>query len=133
MNRTNFYLIALALVSVLAAGCGGYSSPSPAMAPPTSPTPPTPGSPTSDVSVQPGASLLTTTAYAPNPANVAVGTTVIWTNGDSTQHTTTSDGNLWNSGSVNPRGQFSFTFTTAGTFRYHCAIHPNMVGTVVVQ
>jgi plastocyanin len=29
--------------------------------------------------------------------------------------------------------QFSFTFTRAGTFSYHCAIHPGMVGTVVVR
>jgi plastocyanin len=32
-----------------------------------------------------------------------------------------------------PGSQFSFTFSTAGTFQYHCAIHPGMVGSVVVQ
>ena len=77
--------------------------------------------------------MLTTTAYSPNPTTVAVGTTVIWTNGDNTAHTTTSDGNVWNSGSLNPGSTFSFMFNTAGTFTYHCTIHPGMVGSVVVQ
>jgi plastocyanin len=62
-----------------------------------------------------------------------VGTTVTWTNTDSIAHTSTSDGAGWDSGSVAPRGQFSTTFATAGAFPYHCAIHPGMVGTVVVR
>jgi plastocyanin len=28
---------------------------------------------------------------------------------------------------------FGFTFTKAGTFAYHCSIHPSMTATVVVQ
>jgi plastocyanin len=65
--------------------------------------------------------------------NVAVGTTVTWRNTDSTSHTSTSNAPGWNSGTVAPGGQFSFAFQTAGTFPYHCAIHPGMVGTVVVR
>jgi plastocyanin len=34
---------------------------------------------------------------------------------------------------VPPGGEFSFTFKTAGTFPYHCAIHPGMVGRVVAR
>jgi plastocyanin len=62
-----------------------------------------------------------------------VGTTVTWTNTDSTSHTTTSDAIGWNSGIVARGRQFSFAFQTAGTFPYHCDIHPGMVGTVVVR
>jgi plastocyanin len=62
-----------------------------------------------------------------------VGTTVTWVNTDSVSHTSTSDGTAWNSGIVSPGGRFSFAFQTAGTFSYHCAIHPGMVGTVVVR
>ena len=30
-------------------------------------------------------------------------------------------------------GRFNFTFTSAGRFTYHCQLHPNMIGTIVVQ
>jgi plastocyanin len=65
--------------------------------------------------------------------NVAAGTTVTWMNNDTVAHTSTSDALGWNSGIVAPGGQFSFVFPAAGTFSYHCAIHPGMVGTVVVR
>jgi plastocyanin len=69
----------------------------------------------------------------PDDLNVAVGTTVTWTNTDSVAHTSTSDEAGWNSGSIAPAGQFSVAFQNAGTFSYHCTIHPGMVGTVVVR
>jgi plastocyanin len=80
-----------------------------------------------------GAEFLGNRAYAPPELNIAVGTTVTWTNTDSTSHTTTSDAFGWNSGIVPGGRQFSFAFQTAGTFPYHCDIHPGMVGTVVVR
>jgi plastocyanin len=69
----------------------------------------------------------------PDELNVAVGTTVTWMNTDSISHTSTSNAAGWNSGIVAPGGQFAFAFQTAGTFPYHCTIHPGMVGTVVVR
>jgi len=72
-------------------------------------------------------------AYNPDSINVAVGTTVTWMNTDTVSHTSTSNASGWDSGIVAPGGQFSFAFQTAGTYRYHCAIHPGMIGTVVVQ
>ncbi len=30
-------------------------------------------------------------------------------------------------------GSFDFTFNTAGTYNYHCIVHPGMDGTIVVQ
>jgi len=64
---------------------------------------------------------------------VASGTTVTWVNTDSVTHTSTSDASGWDSATLAPGQQFNFTFATSGTFHYHCAIHPGMVGTVVVQ
>jgi len=72
-------------------------------------------------------------AFTPDQLNVAVGTTVTWTNTDAISHTSTSNATGWDSGILAPGGQFSFTFQSAGTFPYHCAIHPGMVGTVVVN
>jgi plastocyanin len=58
---------------------------------------------------------------------------VTWTNTDSIAHDVTSDTGVWNSTSMAPGTQFTFTFQTKGTFPYHCAVHPGMVGTVNVQ
>jgi plastocyanin len=69
----------------------------------------------------------------PDQLSVAVGATVTWTNTDAVAHTSTSDAAGWDSGIVAPGGHFSSSFQTAGTFTYHCAIHPGMVGTVVVR
>lgn len=109
-------------------GCGGYSSPS---APSTEPTPAPAGS--TEVRINSGASGQTTGAFGANPLTVPVGTTISWLNDDSITHTSTADGNQWSSGNIAPGGRFNFTFSSAGRFTYHCQIHPNMVGTVVVQ
>jgi plastocyanin len=124
-------LTVASLLTIFAVGCGSGSSPSP-----TAPTPtpsPTPGGPSSSVTILKGAEFLGNQAFAPDDLNVAVGTTVTWTNTDSTSHTSTSDASGWQSGIIAPGGHFSFSFPTAGTFRYHCSIHPGMVGTVVVK
>lgn len=72
-------------------------------------------------------------AFSPATVNVAVGSTVVWTQKDSVAHTVTSDNNAWtNSGPLNQGATFSHTFTKPGTYTYHCAIHPNMTGAIVV-
>lgn len=116
-----------ALLLMALSGCGSYSS-SPTM---TSPTPTASGS--GGVSIVSGASARGSSAYAPNPISVAVGGTVTWINNDSTTHTATSDTGAWNSGNIAPGASFSRTFPSAGTFPYHCVLHPGMVGTVTVQ
>ena len=77
-------------------------------------------------------------AFSPASLTIKAGTTVTWKNTTAAPHTVTSDdGKSFDSGSANPiaaqSGTFSFTFTTAGTFAYHCAIHPFMKATIVVQ
>jgi plastocyanin len=117
-----------AIVSVLMAACGGgYSSPSP-MTP--SPAPATSNTP---VSIPVNAQGLGTSAFNPNPLTVSAGTTVRWTNNDTIAHNTTSNTNVWSSGTLAPGATFDFTFQTAGTYPYRCTIHPGMTGTVVVQ
>lgn len=110
------------------AACGGYSSPS---APSTGPTSAPAGSTT--VNIPSGASTQTTTAFGQNPLTVSVGTTISWLNTDTTTHTSAGDGSQWSSGNIPPGGRFNFTLSSAGRYTYHCQIHPNMVGTIVVQ
>lgn len=101
--------------------------------PPVAPPAPPSGSTPVSVTIPMGAERLGDRAYIPDQVDVAVGTTVTWMNTDAVAHTSTSDASGWDSGIVPPRGQFSFAFQREGTFRYHCAIHPGMVGTVVVR
>jgi plastocyanin len=89
---------------------------------------------TTNVTIPVGAISLTTTAFVPNPVSVRVGDSIMWVNTDSIAHTSTANnGTTWNSGTIAPGGSFKTTMTTAGTFAYHCAFHPGMVGTVTVQ
>jgi plastocyanin len=72
-------------------------------------------------------------AFNPPSTTVHVGDTVTWTNNDSfIAHTTTSSAALWDSGALSTGQGFSFTFTSPGTFAYHCNIHPFMAGTITV-
>lgn len=72
-------------------------------------------------------------AFSPSTITVDVNTTVKWTNKDGVVHTVTSDDGSFNSGSIPNNGTFSYTFTTAGTFNYHCAVHTGMTGIVKVN
>ena len=71
-------------------------------------------------------------AFSPTPLNIATGTTVRWTNQDGATHTSTSDSFIWDSGNLSTGQQFSYTFNVAGTYPYHCEIHPSMLATVIV-
>lgn len=72
-------------------------------------------------------------AYSPSTITVAVNTTITWTNKDAVPHTVTSDSGVFDSGTISTNGTFSFTFTSAGTYSYHCVIHPSMTATVKVN
>ncbi len=62
---------------------------------------------------------------------IKAGTTVTWMNIDDTEHTTTSNSGVWGSPILAPGKTFSFTFSTPGTYPYHCEIHP-MTATIIV-
>jgi plastocyanin len=72
------------------------------------------------------------TAYNPATITAKVGDKVTWTNNDSVTHTVTLDDNSADSGDLAAGATFDHTFTTAGTFAYHCKIHSSMHGTVTV-
>jgi plastocyanin len=128
MRSVRLALTSFVLLSAVACG-SSYSSPSTTPSPAPGPVA-TPGTP---VTIPMNASTLTSTAFAPDAVDVSAGATVTWTNSDGVSHTSTSDTGVWDSGIVQPGGQFSVSFPTAGTYRYHCLIHPGMIGTVVVH
>ena len=72
-------------------------------------------------------------AFKPGVITVKQGTPVTWTNKDDEAHTVffgfdSSRSPLL----VNTANTYTKTFTTTGTFVYHCTIHPFMTGTVTV-
>ena len=72
-------------------------------------------------------------AYNPTSLTVPVNTTVKWVNKDPIPHTVTSDAGLFDSGSIASGASFTQPFTTAGTYNYHCTIHPYMTAKIIVQ
>ena len=93
-----------------------------------------------DVTIPMNAATMGDKAYSPNPIDVKVGEGVTWTNDDSQIHTATSGaagsadaGSVFDSGIMSPDATFDFVFDTAGTYDYHCTMHPQMVGTVNVS
>ena len=71
--------------------------------------------------------------FTPGTLTVKAGTTVTWTNNDTTTHRPASDSGLFDSGDLAPGATFSFTFNNPGTFPYHCTINTYMTGKVIVQ
>jgi plastocyanin len=73
--------------------------------------------------------------FGPSEIVVPVGTTVTWTNYDSAPHTSTSDssqGQTWDSGTLNQGQSFSMTFNEPGDYSYFCQLHPEMRGVIRV-
>jgi plastocyanin len=71
-------------------------------------------------------------AFSPNTVSIKVNDSVTWTWVGS-PHSTTSDTGLWDSGVLETGATFSHKFTSAGSFPFHCNVHPFMTGTIGVQ
>lgn len=124
------------LAALLLAACGGggaapTSTPTPA--PPAATAPSTPSATATSAAVK---IVEVNGKYAFNPATltVKVGTQVVWTNTSDAPHTVTSDtaGVFGTTGNIIQNQTFMFTFSTPGTFAYHCNIHPYMKATITV-
>jgi plastocyanin len=70
--------------------------------------------------------------FTPPTLSVTVGTQVTWVNGGPSNHTVTANDGSFDAGTIQRNASFNFTFTKAGTFAYHCSIHPTMTASVTV-
>ncbi|MBI4453039.1 cupredoxin family copper-binding protein [Candidatus Woesearchaeota archaeon] len=64
---------------------------------------------------------------------VTKGTTVTWSQEDNAKHNVVSDDDYFESPLLEKGEKWSYTFNDAGTYNYHCALHPYMTGTIVVE
>jgi plastocyanin len=71
--------------------------------------------------------------FSPSPLAVLPGETVDWNNISERTHTVTADDGSFESGDLDPAASFSVTFSSAGTFAYHCRKHPGMTGEIDVE
>jgi plastocyanin len=69
--------------------------------------------------------------YLPHKLNISKGTSVVWTNSDSVKHTATRGGSF-TTGKIKPGHSVAVRFTAKGTYAYHCTLHPEMHGKIVV-
>ena len=72
-------------------------------------------------------------AFSNASLTITAGASVKWTNNDSYSHTVTADDGSFDSGSIAPGSTYSHTFPVAGTYNYHCSIHPSMKGAIVSE
>jgi plastocyanin len=78
--------------------------------------------------------------YDPSPLTIKTGTSVTWTNNDSTVHTVSSGlpeqgevGTLFDSSLIAPGKTYTHPFDKIGTFDYSCTLHPFMRGQIIVK
>jgi plastocyanin len=121
MSRNTRILSAFVLIALAACGggTGPYGSKSPSPPPPTNTVAATAG-----------------LAFSPNPLTVNSGETVTFAFG-AVAHNVTFDtpggATPADIPGTNSNVSIGRTFTTAGTYRFHCTIHPGMAGSVVVR
>lgn len=121
------------MAAALLAGAGACSSSgsSGKASSPGTTTPPASSAPAAPAAA---ATITITNFVFTGPTTVSPGATVAVTNTDSADHTVTSDG--LNQFDVQaPAGKtVTFTAPTApGTYPFHCSIHPNMHGSLIVK
>jgi amicyanin len=154
MSR-NRVIPAIVMTMFLAAACGGSAATTAPSAAPQSQAPasaasaPAPASeaasaPASAASAAAGACAPSSTAgtvtvkianfaFDPPTVTAKVGDTVTWTNNDSTQHTATVNSDQsCTTPNIDNGASSGITFTAAGTYDYHCKIHPTMTGKIEV-
>lgn len=71
--------------------------------------------------------------FGPKDLNVAVGTKVTWVNDDEIPHTVAETHKLFRSGALDTGDSYSWVFNTPGEYEYFCALHPQMLGKIVVS
>ncbi len=71
--------------------------------------------------------------FSPASVSITAGDTVTWTNADRVNHQVVSDRGAFVSPILRPGQSYSFTFRSAGTYRYRDALEPTERGQVVVK
>ncbi len=76
-------------------------------------------------------------AFIPKMKSIKVGTKITWVNKETAMHTVISGApnaktGLFESKTMGEGGEFSFTFTEAGVYKYYCGTHEDMMMAVII-
>ncbi|MFE3058506.1 plastocyanin/azurin family copper-binding protein [Nocardia sp. NPDC059239] len=128
-------LVAVVAGALVAGGCSSESSKSAATS-----TTPAPAASATATSTGPAVAAAVTVEvkdmkFSPADITVKAGDTVTWKFDDRAPHAVQGIGDvaLGINSPIIHKGEWSHTFTTPGTYRYLCPLHPDMKGTVTVQ
>lgn len=138
MHRRPLVTLAAGAVLFLAACSSGGATSAPSTAPAAEPSVEASqaagGAPCAE-SAAAGEVKVSIEGFAFNPADItaSVGQTVTFTNGDSAPHTATLDDGSCTTPNIANGASDGLTFTAAGTYPFHCNVHPNMKGTITVS
>ena len=137
MNRRTIPAIgAIAVLSLALAACGGSgTSAAPASAPVASEAAPSAASGACATSADSGTVAVSIKDFAFDPAQITakVGDVVAFSNGDTAGHTATLDDGSCTTPTIAGGSTAALVFTAAGTYPFHCSIHPSMTGTIEVK
>jgi plastocyanin len=75
---------------------------------------------------------ITATAFKPASVTIATGSAIKWSNTDTKTHQVVANSGAFASPMITAGHTWTHTFNTAGTYRYHDALHPALTGRVVV-
>jgi plastocyanin len=125
------------------AAAGGESAPVPSPSPVATAADPTaaaagttsttpPAAPAEGATPEAAEVSIVDLAFEPATVRLAIGGTVTWRHNGVAPHTVTAEDSSFDSGLLQAGGTFSHRFDRTGTFRYVCAFHPGMVGTVEI-
>ena len=68
------------------------------------------------------------------PVSAKVGDVITWSNSDSVPHKVAlDDGSCTMANNITTDAPQSLSFTQAGSFPFHCTVHPSMKGTITVS
>jgi plastocyanin len=133
MNRSARTLVVGGAIAVLAlAGCGSSSTKASSSSPSTSTSMSMSSSGSGSTAVA-GTTITIKSYDFGQPLMVKPGQTINVVNDDSVPHTVTADAGGGFNARVGGNGKGTFTApATAGTYAFHCSIHPDMHGSLVV-
>jgi plastocyanin len=140
----------IALAAISLAACGGGSSPTPPSSQATTPSaaagsaaaPSAAGGSAAAgaaCAVAPSGTTAAATVsikdfkFSPSPVQAKVGEAIEWKNDDTAPHSATMDDNACDTDSIDPGSSAMLVFTAAGTYKYHCKIHPGQMKDVTVE